>query len=225
MRTISIIHPTRRPQQAFDTCFRWLFNADMKHVLEYIVAVDDTDFNDYHTFKKNIDYDGLQIFRSNSKNAIQAINNAAQVARGDLFVVVSDDFNCPNAWDTLLVNELFGKEDFLLKTDDGLQPTLVTLPILDRKYYDRFGYIYYPSYSHMWSDTEMTAVALMTGRYLKSDLKFPHDHYSTGRSQKDEVNVKADATWHQGEELFKTRLRFNFGIEKPLIPYTEIKWR
>ena len=118
-----------------------------------------------------------------------------------------------------------GKEDFLLKTDDGLQKTLVTLPIMDRKYYERFGYVYHPDYSHMFADQELTAVAIMTGKYVKLPLLFEHLHYSTGKTPKDVINSKNDSTWQQGERLFNERLKSNFGIENPVIPYSEIVWR
>jgi hypothetical protein len=39
-----------------------------------------------------------------------------------------------------------------------------TLCILGKKYYDRFGYIYHPSYKSFWCDNEFTDVANELGK-------------------------------------------------------------
>jgi hypothetical protein len=222
---ISVIHPSRsRPKEAFITACKWRDNANNE--FEYILSIDSDDKSLQSYISIFYDYGVTGICHTNDNtSAIQAINAAAKIATGDLFVVISDDFDCPEHWDTLLLKELEGKSDFLLKTDDGNQPTCVTLPILDRSYYDRFGYIYNPDYKHMWSDTEMTAVAIMNGRFVKSDLKFDHLHYSFGKGVKDAINERNNATWQQGERLFNERLKSNFGIDNPVMPYSEIKWR
>lgn len=229
---ITIIHPTRgRKKLAFETATKWRDRADNPENIEYLFSVDNDDiqwavnmptyWGGAFTLQK------YSILHNNNKSAIEAINNAAKIATGDLLIIVSDDFDCPEHWDTLLRESVKDKSDFLLKTDDGLQPTLVTLPIMDRTYYERFGYVYHPDYLHMFSDQEMTAVAIMTGKYLKSDLKFPHNHYTTGKTPKDAVNIKNDATWGQGEALFNARLKNNFDLppEQIVKHYSEIVWR
>lgn len=229
---ISIIHPTRnRKKQALKTMSKWLFNADKPHKIEYIFSVDNNDV-EYWASKVRImpktfstlSMDCL-VIKNYNQNAIQAINYAAKFALGDLFIIVSDDTDCPEHWDTLLLQAFEGKSDFCVKTDDGLQPTLITMPIMDRVYYERYGYVYFEGYRHLFADQELTSVALMTGKYIKLDLKFPHLHYSTGQSPKDEINVKNDLTWRQGELLFNERLKTNFGITEPVMQYSDIKWR
>lgn len=191
---------------------------------EYILSIDANDTGNYD-YSETFDYPDFKIIRNDNRSAVDAFNRAAEAATGDLFVCISDDMECFEAWDTALMTATANKENFLLKTDDGLQPTLVTLPIMDRKYYESFGYVYNPAYAHMWVDTELTAVALMTGRYLKCNLKFPHAHYTTDRSKYDEINRRNDATWLQGETLFYQRLQNNFGITEPVVPYESIQWR
>lgn len=218
---ISIIHPTRnRELMAFATMLKWLSNADKALEIEYTVSVDTDDVNNY-----DIGWINCVVTRNNNKSAIEAINNAAKIAAGDILIVVSDDTDCPEHWDTLLLEALAGKSDYCAKTNDGLQPTLITMPIMDRVYYERYGYIYHPDYAHMFCDQELTSVAIMTGKYIKLPLLFPHLHYSAGLSQKDELNSRNDATWHQGQTLFNERMAKNFGIEKPVVPYESIVWR
>lgn len=222
---ISIIHPSRgRPQQAFETATRWIGNSES--AFEYILSLDNDDpkLNEY---KKLFDEDH-NIYQLaigfNNQSAINAINFGAELATGDLLIVISDDMDCFPGWDTALLNELSGKSDFVLKTRDGIQKTLVTLPIVDRTFYNRYGYIYFDGYSHMCADQELTAVAIMTGKLLYSDLLFEHRHYITGKTQRDSINEKNDATYTQGQKIFDERLKNNFGIINPLIQYNQIIW-
>lgn len=213
---ITCIHPSRsRAVIANKVRQEWLSNAD--NDIEYIFSLD---IDDAQATK----YEGDCIFNKN-RSAIDAINRGAEVATGDLFVVVSDDFSCGAGWDTLLIEALQYKSDYCVKTQDGLQPTLMTLPIMDRVYYERFGYIYYPEYRHLFCDQEMTAVAHMLGKAISLPILFPHNHFTTGKFKRDAITARNNATWQQGEKLFNERLKFNFGIDNPVIQYSQIKWR
>jgi hypothetical protein len=230
---ISVIHPSRgRPEQAYKTVFNWVGKCD-KENFEYILSLDE-DMYEFMKYNPRFGYLGFpKVIYSPNKSAIEAINNAAKIAIGDLIIVISDDTDCPEHWDTSLLQQIEYTEDqqyaplkdFCIKTDDGLQPTLITMPIMDRVYYERYGYVYHPDYKHMFADQELTAVAMMTGKYIKLDLKFPHNHYSTGKTPKDAINSKNDATWSQGERLFNERLKTNFGITHPVMEYNQIVWR
>lgn len=222
---ISVIHPSRgRIEQAYRTFRNWMNKSDDSNNFEYILSVDSDQNNEY--YKRFIGIaDKPKIFHNFNKSAIEAINNAAKRTTGDILLIVSDDTDCIEHWDTLLLKALEGKSNFCAKTDDGLQPTLITMPIMDRIYYERYGYVYHPDFLHMFADQELTAVAMMTGKYIKLDLSFPHLHYSTGKSPKDEVNVRNDMTWKQGQRLFDRHLENNFGIENPVMAYTDIQWK
>lgn len=239
MKKISIIYPTRnRPEMFRKTLELWVNNAQNKIDLEVIISVDEDDSNAHvdetikyiksqHPAHNLWENDIFKVVVNKNRSAIEAINNGAKVATNDILLVISDDFSCYVWWDEALQRVVENKNDFLLKTDDQLQPTLVTLPIMDKTYYNRFGYIYHPHYLHMWSDTEMTAVAIMNGRYVKTNLLFPHNHYSTGKFKKDDISLRNDATWSQGQNLFNQRLKSNFGLKDSEIvkPYSEIVWR
>jgi len=199
----------------------WINRADIEP--EYVLSLDTND--DSVVEYKRLFPVSTKYFAYPNRSAIDAINNGAGIATGDLFIVVSDDFDCPEHWDTLLLNELNGKSDFLVKTQDLLQPTLITLPIMDRTYYNRFGYVYHPDYLHMYCDQEMTAAGHLLGRVITSSLVFEHKHYSTGKNEMDAISTKNDSTWGQGERVFNERLSFNFGIANPVMQYRDIKWR
>lgn len=226
MAKISIIHPSRsRAKQAEQTYKLWMDNAANPDEIDYIFSIDNSD-------PQVLDYMQMRGARQNivsdNKSAIEAINEGVKFAHADLFVVVSDDFGCPKDWDKDLLDALAGKEDFVVKTQDGSQPWIITLPILDRAYYRRFGWIYNPAYLHMFTDTEMTHLAHMLGRVITLPIKFRHHHYTqTDGQPQDEINKKNDSTWAQGEKVYLDRLKDNFGIENPLqveLPDHHKKW-
>lgn len=222
---ISIIHPTRnRSHQAMITAERWRQNAANFADIEYILSVDKDDISDY-TWAKHPVYGDSKVLFNNNKSAIGAINKAAEIAKGDLFIVISDDFECEINWDHILLKALEGKEDFIVKTQDGLQKTLITLPIMDRTYYNRFGYIYHPEYLHMHCDEEMTIIGHMLGRVITLDLTFIHNHYSTGKTEIDAINEKNNATWAHGQRTLDRHALNNFGIKNPLVKREDIVWR
>lgn len=224
--TITIIHPSRlRVDQAYQTCNNWLSKAVDKSKIEYIISIDTSDPQLELYYKR---FEDCKILECDNQSAIEAINQAAKVAQGNLFIVVSDDFDCPEEWDTLLLEALEGKEDYVVKTEDGLQPWLITLPIMDRKYYDRFGYIYYPGYKHLFSDNEMSHVSAILGRTITLRIKFPHLHYTQPDGhKKDAINMKNDSTWKQGEDLYLARLKYNFDLPERVqvdLPIHHINW-
>ena len=237
---IKIIHPTRnRKEQAFKTASKWLEKSDRPGLIDYYFSVDTDDIDKWYSIVKIMPkplvsnyIQDLFVLKNDNKSAIEAINYAAwyidqyaDTAEKYLLIVVSDDTDAPEHWDTLLLKELEGKSDFVAKVNDGLQHTLVTMPIMDRIYYERYGYLYHPDYKHMFCDQELTAVAIMTGKYIKLPLTFHHLHYTTGKSPYDEINRRNDATWAQGEALFNERLKTNFDIENPVVPYSSIIWK
>lgn len=213
---ISLLCPSRnRPDKMRKTIVKWRENcADIDEV-QVILSVDrdDDHLGAYHEIH-DLFTDGIVV--GPNKTAIEAINLAAGVSKGNIMIVVSDDTECFDGWDQAILKVVEGKEDFILKcSDGGTQSWIITMPVMDRKYYKRFGYVYNPSYQHMFADTEITAVADLLGRKLICDLEFKHLHYSVTGTAKDAVSEKADATWDQGKALFLERYKNNFGLIDP----------
>lgn len=204
---ISLLCPSRgRPKKSRETIKNWLDRSTID--VEVILSLDwdDPTRLEYHQMASYILVSGA------NKSAVDAINGAAEVAKGDIFIVVSDDTDCPDGWDKFLMKLVDGKTDWILKTNDGTQPWIITSPILDRAYYNRFGYIYHPDYRHMFCDTELTCVADLTGRKIISNILFKHNHYSVTKEPPDAISKRADGTWDQGEKLFLERYKRNFDL-------------
>lgn len=223
---ISLIHPSRsRPQKSFNTYLKWRIHGGYKFILS--LDEDDPLLNEYKKlYVPLMQLHPIVIIVNKNRSAVDAINNGAKDFYGDWLIVVSDDTECPEYWPDEIYKATEGKTDWILKTQDGIQPWIITMPIMDRAYYNRFGYIYHPDYLHMFADTELTCVADITGRRIKSNLLFPHKHYSVTKEQPDEVNKKADATWAQGEKLFLERYKRNFDLPpgKPIEDNGMMNW-
>lgn len=204
---ISILHPSRgRPYKSFETIRQWV---DGHPGVEVIVSLDVNDqfLPDYKLAYK--DTNAILITNKN-RSAVDAVNNAAKVAKGDIYVVVSDDFLPARRWGDEILRDFHGGE-FVLKINDGLQRWIITLPILSREYYQKLGYVYHPNFLHMFVDTYFTHEAEVNEViHKRNDLLFPHRHYSVAKTPKDEVSKKADSTWNQGKNTYLRLVSENY---------------
>lgn len=214
MTKISILHPSRsRPEQAAISG-EWMASIRGTENWEYILSLDSTDIklDSYFKFGSTKKYLNAQAIINDNSNIVDAVNNAAKVSSGDIIIVISDDFLCFPGWNVAITEALKGKSG-VLKTYDGIQKWIVTLPIMTRDYYESQGYIYHPSYFHMFSDSDQTHKAdLQKKLIIRNDIVFKHNHYSIGGQPKDEVNKKADSTWAQGEKVYLQRCKEKFGL-------------
>lgn len=214
---ISLIAPSRgRPDKSFENFKKWMSHSKAIDRVEFILSIDQDEPTDdaigaskYITLYNSVNIPYRPVCCKN-RSAIDAINNAAKIAKGDVLMVVSDDTEPCDAWIEYIYHEANGRKDWILKTQDGIQPWIITMPIMDRTYYNRFGYIYHPDFKHMFCDTFLTCVADLTGRKITSNLIFKHNHYSVTKEAPDEINKRADATWREGEETFLKLARQNF---------------
>jgi len=127
---------------------------------------------------------------SNSK--IHAINRNLDLANSQfpewkILVCMSDDMVFFRQGFDNIIREDFDKHfpdgDGFLHYNDGYQKAnCCTLSIVDRKYFNRDGWIYNPNYVGLWCDVEATETAYMRGRYkYVGDYKvlFSHVHPAT----------------------------------------------
>lgn len=217
---ISIIHPTRqRPEKSFATIKKWVQRCGLDCEVLVSVDADDPLLHLYQSYYKDTPH---KLLINQNRSAVDAVNIAASEAIGDIMVVVSDDFDCNAEWGKDILRAVKDKKYWVLKANDGVQKWIITLPILDREYYNRFGYIYHPEFIHMFVDTWFTHQAEALGKVIRIDtLWFPHLHYSIVRGKVDDVSRKADKSWNQGKSLYLNMVRKEFarlpryGIKSP----------
>lgn len=219
---ISLLHPSRsRIDKSEVTTAKWLFQKGDVEV-ELIVSVDEDD----PQLRSYMDhYPANQIIVNRNRSAVDAINNAAKVAKGDILIVLSDDTDCCQNWGELILQATHGHKDYVLRIDDGYaqgipgtQEWIITAPILDRHYYNRFGYVYYPGYLHQFCDTEFSNIAYCLKKVIRTnDIVFRHLHPSILKEKRDEVMLRSDATWNHGKQLYIERFKRSFDL--PIDPW------
>ena len=212
---ITLIHPSRsRPDKAYATARKWIETAGTE--VEYILSIDD---NDHLAMQ----YRGLfmssfgRIVSHDNHSVVEATNIACKFAKGDILLYLSDDFDCPKDW-ALAVEKEFENEDrpLLVKVDDCLQPfgvAVLTIPIMNRKLYERLGYFWHPGYKSMFVDEDLFWTCKKLGALKNAPhLKFPHNHVSIGKAADDETYRRSSANWEQGKALFAKHKAAGFPV-------------
>lgn len=213
----SLLHPSRsRPTKSFNAIRKWI-NYARTTDFEIIVSIDNSDplKAEYLKLYSSNERVPVRLTVNGNRSAVEAINNAAKESAGDILIVVSDDTDCIKGWDKVISDAAGTHTDFVLKLNDGIQDWIVTMPIMDRVYYNRFGYIYYPEYAHMFCDTHLTHVADALKRIIfRNDITIPHLHYSVRKSERDALSIRADSTFHEGKNIYMRLLRQNLLLDK-----------
>lgn len=216
---ITILHPSRsRPQQAIVTAKKWIDRIGLSQdEFEYVMSLD-ADDPSLWGYTRKMPCLNFTTLINNNRSAIDAINVAASFyskhrgKSGDFLIVVSDDFDCPENWGYILKSLLHFPDDSVYKFFDGIQDWVITLPIMGWKYYNRFGYVYHPSYFHQFCDTELACVAELIGKLKiipKELVIFKHLCESI---PKDDLNKRNDATFEEGKRNFIERKKRNFDL-------------
>lgn len=213
----SLIHPSRsRPEKSKHTVSKWISFAEDKRNIEVILSLDldDERLGEYLETRHISAYMPLITpILNDNKSAVEAINNAAKQATGDIFIVVSDDTDCKTDWDKTLRAAIGQSTDFVMKVNDGIQKRIITMPIMDRIYYNRDGHIYDPCLRHSWADTMLTEKAHIRGRVIeRNDIKFIHLHPEVTKEPKDALYLRNDKTHNEDRHIFEERKRLNFGL-------------
>lgn len=201
---ITLIHPSRgRPLKSFNTVKEWLQKARDK--VEVIVSIDTDD--PYKQEYKDLYLDTeTPLFVNPNESLVEATNIICPHATGDILLYLSDDFECPWDWDVMIEAEFAGIDGpCLLKVHDMLQEfdnTVLTIPIMNQALYKRLGYFWFPEFKSQWVDVHLYLVCEKLGvMKLAPNLKFPHNHFSTGLCANDETYKRSVANWKQGEDV------------------------
>lgn len=223
---ILVKFPSRgRPEQFLKVLRMMVEMSSDKENVHYLVTVDNDDLtmsNDVLDTACSI-HKNIAIHFGTSKNKIDAINrqiNHPQAPEDwDIVLLASDDM-IPQVqgWDTIIRSEFEDMRDDhqqgtrypvpnldqALWFFDGHQHRICTLVVMGRKRYERFGYLYHPSYISLWCDNEWTEV----NQPKKFDqVLFRHEHPAWGGQ------VPMDALYQRNEAYFE-RDRMNFEKRK-----------
>jgi hypothetical protein len=214
---ILIKFPTRgRPERFTRALDKYINLAANKDKISFVVSVDEDDSTMTPEFIQSIKnkHHKIQVYVGKSHNKIHAINRDMDKAPPyDILLLASDDMvpEC-QAYDETIRNTMaihFPDTDGVLWFNDGYQgPALNTLCIIGKKYYDRFGYIYYPGYKSFYCDNEFTAKARQLNKQIYFDLiLIRHLHVVKDMSLIDDTYIRNSdlRIYEQDRILFESR--------------------
>lgn len=218
----TLIHPSRgRARQAFNTMISWINKAASKDI-QYIFSLDSDDrqLNFYRSFLMKVPEPLTpEIIVSDNKNLVQALQKVKpETIRGDIIIVVSDDFDCPMNWDKELLSVVGDRKEFAVKINDGITKAdnpILTLPILSKPLFNRLGYIYYPEYIGMFADNDLFEACDKLGAIIHAPkLLFQHNHWVNNKARRDETHGRHDnpLSWNIGKRLLEQRRQRNFDL-------------
>jgi len=237
---ILLKYPTRgRPQKAISVLQVYVNLATDPSRLGLVISCDDDDLtmtpqirSQLEEFAAPLAFKKVCVGHNTSK--IFACNaDMDQEWQWDIVVLVSDDM-IPQVrgYDGAIRSHMmasFPDTDGIVWINDGFQGyALNTLTILGRKMYDRFGYIYNPSYTSLYSDTELTDLCKTT---LKDKTVYVphciirHEHPVAGFGKMDSLYNKNNAFWEADMRTYISRktYAYQWSILIPTIPGREAK--
>ena len=226
---ILIKFPTRgRFDKFFSTLDLYYDKLSKKYPYHFVITCDEDDpvMNNPEAIQKLNTYPHLSYYFGYNKSKIEACNaNLEKHLDFDILILASDDM-IPKvkAFDRAIVNYMkkeFPNFDGILHFDDGFQhKNIVTLPIMGKKYYERFGYIYHPSYVSLFCDNEMTLVAQMINKLIYINLLLiEHQHPLANKANYDSLYEKNDVFYERDRKVYFERYRRNFDLSISEIIY------
>ena len=187
--------------------------------------IDDLTMNNKDTINRLLEYvnkypEKIIVKFGRSKNKIDAINRDVNEIKEkfnfDILVNFSDDMEfIEHSFDEIIRGKFFmfyPDTDGNVYFNDGFTgERLSTMSIIGRKYYDKFNYIYHPSYHSLWCDNEYTEVAKRSEKIIYFHERiFNHNHPSNVGGFIDEQLIKTESFSDIDRQNYEKRLTNNF---------------
>jgi hypothetical protein len=187
--------------------------------------LDDITMNNPLTINKLTDYvrkypNKIIVKFGHSKSKIDAINRDVNEIKEkydfDILVNFSDDMEfIQHSFDNIIRNKFilhYEDTDGNIYFNDGfVGERISTMSIIGRKYYDRFNYIYHPSYNSLWCDNEYTEVAKRNQKIIYfGERIFNHNHPANVGGFIDEQLIKTEGFSEVDRQNYEQRFNNNF---------------
>lgn len=208
-----------RPEWFKETLEKYYSKLSGNHKYLFIISMDhdDTTMNnpEMQTYLKS--KEDLVYYYGKNGTKIEAINADMEGWDFDILVVVSDDMTpVISGFDAIICKDMlrwFPDMDGALHYNDGQTASaLISLSIMTKKMYDRFGYIYYPEYDSLWCDNEFMEVVYGLKKCVYLDkIIIRHDWLKKGR---DAVYDRSEAAYNTDKRLFERRKAEGFPTMK-----------
>lgn len=222
---ILIKFPTReRPERFFNQLDLYQGLLSGKNHTQFLVSIDadDTSMNNPQVIANLKQYPNTTFYIGQRTTKMGAINRDVEKHLNfDILLLASDDMTpIQQDYDQVIVNTFkkhFPNLDGTLHFNDGhVGKVLNTFPIMGKKYYNRFGYIYHPDYISIECDREYTLVSKLLNKvvYLEQVL-FRHDHPLYGNTKDALFLINETPKKHRHDrQVYQKRMKSNFDLDK-----------
>lgn len=215
--------PSRsRPDRVFEVLDQTINNLSNLKDFLFLLTLDSDDLsmNNAEIIERIKGYPNMYYIFDKNDTKITAVNRDIDkfTESWDILVLLSDDMvPIKNGFDNTIriqFMQYFPDLDGVLWFNDGNKKSeLNTLCILGKIYYDRFKYIYHPSYKSFYCDNEFTEVSKILGKQKYfSEVIIEHRHYSVGDNfnRYDELYQNNEKYLNQDKLNFEKRKAINF---------------
>jgi hypothetical protein len=149
------------------------------------------------------------------RTKIEAINADIPSEGWDVMVLASDDhLPVREGWALQVEQDASANPDSLLWYTDIRQDRITLMPVMDRTYYQRFGYIYHPAYKSLFCDNEQTEVAQQLGRVKRIAVELWRNESADwgGFIKKDNLLKRNNAYYRRDQRTYERRKAQGFPL-------------
>lgn len=219
---ILVKFPTRgRKNKFFNVLKKYQSFANDVDSITFLISIDEDDIEMNNPDSLDIlsSFKNCNVVIGKSDSKIHAVNrDIDKIKDWDIVLLASDDM-IPQVkgYDQIIIEKMkenYPDADGVLWFNDGYQgDKLNTLCILGKKYYDRFGYIYFPEYKSTWCDNEFMSVANLLGKQTYFDeVIIKHEHPDWGFGRQDKIHAKNHQDLNYDMNLYNKRKQINFEL-------------
>ncbi|MES2287400.1 MAG: hypothetical protein V4547_17030 [Bacteroidota bacterium] len=195
------------------------------YLISLTIDTDDVILNTPEVIERINTYPNTSIEWGLSKSKIDAVNRSMPNYDWDVCIVWSNDMVCTFfGMDDIMRADMYNiinnhDDDFLIHyPEQDAREFLNVLLIVTRKYYNRFNYLYHPSYLSLWCDNETMCVSKMLGRYhyVGTPSLYVHENaaYHQYNLKRDELFNEQQSHWAVDEANFHERRKRNFDLKE-----------
>lgn len=189
---------------------------DESHEICVVGDEDDRTMDSPEIRKFLLEQEAVSVVFLKSSDKISAVNGILGRKVWDVVLVASDDMvPVRRGYDSVIISRMrenFPDLDGVLWFDDGYQrDRLNTLPVLGRKYWARFGYVYCPEYQSMYADNEFMQVAENLGRQKYfPEVIIEHRHPDAGKAKNDALYKRNQRRQGRDHSVYRRRKAAGF---------------
>lgn len=212
-----------RPEKFFNRLDIYYRRLSSEIPVTFLISCDleDQSMNNEQVIERLKSYPNLQVQFGHKCSKIEAYNRDIQDFDFDVLLLASDDMEpTVDGYDKIIADRMqkeFPAFDGVLNFSDGhIWAALNTVPVIGKKYYDAFGYAYYPEYVAFHCDNELTAVSRILRRECVCDeIIFDHKHPIWTHEGWDELYERYQKQFFKRDEaIFETRRINYYGLSE-----------